>query len=179
MKIRTILFSLLFVVGACMSVSAQSSKVGFTNVEILLNYMPDTKTIEKQLQTYQQKLEERIQIKSKYGQDEMMTYQEGAKANKWSPEQIKEWEVKLQKLSQEVEQAIADAEQKLMAKRNELLGPIQTKIQDAINDVAEENGYAYILNQSIGDGVPSIVYGAKGMDVTPKIAAKLGITLPE
>ena len=177
MKTKLVLFSLLFMMLG--SFTAQAQQVGFTNVEILLNYMPDTKSIEKELQTYQSKLEERIQSKSKYAQDEMMTYQEGAQANKWSPEQAKEWETKLINLQKEVEQSVADAEMKLMNKRAELLGPVQKKIQDAINAVAKEGGYEYILNQSIGEGVPSIVYGAKGMDVTPMIAKKLGITLPE
>ena len=61
-------------------------------------------------------------------------------------------------------------------KKSQLLSPILNKIQAAIDAVAEENGYTYILNQTSGS---NILYGVKQYDVTDKIAAKLGIEISE
>ena len=65
-----------------------------------------------------------------------------------------------------------ESQQKLMAKSEELLQPMQDKVNNAIKMVAQENGYAYILDISQG----SVLYADPTTDVSALVKAKLGIT---
>lgn len=181
MKIlKNSIFALLLLLAVRPTVQAQGVKIGYTTVELLLNYMPETKQVNQQLETFENKLSEKLQIKQRYAQSEYQTYMEKEQSNGWSgPEEKAGMEKKITDLQKEIQKELADAESQMMRKRNELLGPIQEKIQAAIDQVAEEGGYTYILNNAIGNGVPTMLYGAEANDVTEAIAKKLGFTLPK
>lgn len=53
--------------------------------------------------------------------------------------------------------------------------PVYTKVGKAIEDVAKENGYTFILNQQIG-GLDVILYGDEKNDVSDLVLKKLGVT---
>jgi len=174
MKLK-LLFAVLLT-AMCLSASAQT-KVGWTNIELVMTYMPETKLLEKELEAMEAKLGEQLQIKQKYYQQKLLEYMEAKEAGKITPE-IDEIAVKeLTRLQEEIQGGLKSAEDKLIMRRITLLKPLQDKIQAAIDAVAKEGGYTYILNNSVGSGVPSILYGAEGQDVTVAIAKKLGITV--
>ena len=79
-------------------------------------------------------------------------------------------------LESKIKQREANYQYEASMKRNELMQPLLNKLQAAIDAVAEENGYTYILNQTSGT---NILYGVEQFDVTQLIAAKLGITIPK
>ena len=171
-----LILPLLFMAGR---VNAQV-KIGYTTVELILNYMPETKAINQQLEVYEKKLAEKLQIKQKYYQSEAQTYMEKEQSNRWgSPTEKEAKQKELMKLEQEIQGELQAAELDMMKRRNEALGPIQEKMQKAIDEVAKEGGYSYILNNAMGSGIPTMLYGAESADVTEKIAKKLGITIPK
>ncbi len=45
--------------------------------------------------------------------------------------------------------------------------------------VAKEGGYTYVLNQAVGAGIPSILYGKESDNLTEAIAKRLGIAVEE
>jgi outer membrane protein len=151
------------------------TKVGWTNVELIMTYMPQTKAIEKELEGLEKKLGEQLEVKQRYYQQKMLEYMEAKEKGIITPEldavAIKE----LGKLEAEVQNGLKLAQEALMKKRMSMLQPLQTAIQAAIDAVAKEGGYTYILNNSVGAGVPSILYGQESEDITIKIAKKLGI----
>ena len=55
------------------------------------------------------------------------------------------------------------------------LKPVLDKIQKNIDAVAEENGYAYILNSDSGSN-PVLLHGPKDGDISDLILKKMGIT---
>ncbi|MDR0836037.1 MAG: OmpH family outer membrane protein [Tannerella sp.] len=55
-----------------------------------------------------------------------------------------------------------------------LAAPIQDKVQKAINDVATENHYTYVLNYTPEQNILLFV-SPKGIDATPLVKAKLGL----
>ncbi len=65
----------------------------------------------------------------------------------------------------------------MLAKRQELLEPVLEKLQAAIDAVAAEQGYTYILNQSTGSGVSVLLHGPEEADITEALMKKLGIEL--
>lgn len=176
MKHLKYIMALLLLLGFGQAMQAQSVKIGYTNVELILAYMPESQTIEKELATLEKKLSESLEVKQKYFQQKMLDYQE----RKQSGPAMSEAEEKavvadLQKLQGEVQAGVEGAQRKLFEKRMTLLKPMQDKMQKAIDEVASEGGYTYILNQAVGSGIPSILYGSESNDVTEAIAKKLGI----
>jgi outer membrane protein len=172
MKARLYIAALLLLLG--FTAQAQT-KVGYTNVELILTYMPETKLIEKELETMEAKLGEQLQVKQKYYQTKMMEYMEAKEKKLITPEMDAIAVKELGRLEQEVQQGLQAAQEKLLMRRMAMLKPMQDKIQAAIDGVAKEGGYTYILNNTVGSGVPSILFGADGTDVTIAIAKKLGI----
>ena len=151
------------------------TKIGYTNVELILNYMPETEAIEKQMETLEKKLAEALEVKQKYYQQKLQEYMQAEQTGKLTDAQKQAAAQGLQGLEAEIQQQLGAAQQKLFAKRMEMLKPLQDKMQNAIDQVAKEEGYEYILNQAVGQGIPSIIYGDESHDVTMKIANKLGL----
>ena len=153
-------------------------KIGYTNVELVLAYMPESKSVEQTLSTFQQKLQQQLEAKQKYARTKLEEYVEKRDKNLASPEQMGVMENDLQKLDTEITAFASDSEQKMMAKREELLVPILEKLQNAIEAVAKDSGYVYILNQTTSSGVSTILFGPEENDITEPLFKKLGIPMP-
>ncbi len=158
---------------------AQEVKIGYTNIELLLAYMPEAKQVEQQLEAYQKKLGEQLKVKQDYGQERLSEYMERKEADDLLPEEDEKFQEELKQLDAEITKFASDGEQKLLAKREELLAPVLEKLQKAIDDVAKENGYTYVLNQTNSSGVSTILYGPDENDLTELIMKKLGINIPQ
>jgi outer membrane protein len=61
------------------------------------------------------------------------------------------------------------AQQMQQQKNQELLAPIQKKALDAINTVAKENGYAYIISKD------QLLVSPPADDILPLVKKKLGL----
>ena len=153
-------------------------KIGYTNIELILAYMPETKSVESQLATFQKKLSEQLKTKDDYAQAKLQEYMEMSEANRLSPTDKEAREKELMKLDGEIKKLAEESEFDLLTKRQELLGPILEKLQTAIDAVAKDNGYTYVLNQTTSAGVSTILYGPEEDDLTEKIMTKLGIKIP-
>lgn len=155
------------------------TKIGYTNVELILVYMPETQQMEQKLGAMEKKIQEQLQIKQQYYQQKAMEFLEAQESGTVPDAQMQVAQKELAKLQMEVQKGLQMAEQQLMKKRMELLTPIQNKMQIAIDAVATENGYTYILNNAMGSGIPTILHGNASKDCTEQIAAKLGIKTGE
>lgn len=77
----------------------------------------------------------------------------------------------LEKRKAYIEAFEEDSEQKVNAKRQEILAPILKKVQDAVDTVAKENGYHLVFDT--GSGVA--LYALETEDITPLVKKKLGL----
>lgn len=179
MNISKLLIIIVILAGTNFQLKAQGGKIGYTNIELVLAYMPETKNLEQQLTTFQKKLAEQLQVKEKYMQTKYQEYLTKKERNEFSQESEKEAENELTNLDSEVRKLATESEQRILSKRQELLGPILEKLQKAIDETAQENGFEYILNQTTSTGVSTILYGPDNNDITKKLMTKLGIPIPE
>jgi len=169
------IFFLGFLIASTTSASVEAqTKIGYTNVELLMNYMPETKQAEQSLNAYNKKLGDELQLKQNYRMTKFEEYQNLTESNRLTPEGKKKLELEINTLDQEIENALIEAEQKISQKRQELLNPVVIRIQQKINEIAREGGFTYILNQTSGN---NILYGIESMDITSKLATKLGVSL--
>jgi outer membrane protein len=176
MKLKT---NFLFIVALLLAMGSTSAqKIGHANLELLLNYMPETKAMNQTLSTYESSLSKTLSAKQQLGQSKLTEYQSLEKTPQ-NEARLKQLETELTSLDQEIQKESRDAESKLMQKRQELLTPITQKIQDAIDALSKEEGYDYILNTVDSSGVSIILKGPEEHDLTRKLGTRLGIAFPE
>ncbi|MDX1907775.1 MAG: OmpH family outer membrane protein [Bacteroidia bacterium] len=176
MRLKSLLLTLLAVLGIAGSASAQNIKIGFVNVEAILVFMPETQTMNQQLQTYQTKLAQSLEAKQAYLETKLREYEEFA-ATTQDEAQLKPKRDELIKLQQEIQASASDADQKLGARRGELMQPIVDKIQNEIDLIAKEEGWTFIFNTVDGSGVSIVLHAPEENDLTRKLATRLGIKL--
>ncbi len=163
------------------SFSAQAQvKIGYTNLEVVLGSMPEAKTMETALQTFQEKLAAKIKVKDDYVKQKYQEYLDLRERNAFATPALQEAaEKELLRLDEEVQKLAQQADEEIMNKRQSLLEPVLAKLQTAIDAVAVAGNYTYILNQTTSAGVSTILYGPDEADVTKALFAKLGLKYPE
>ena len=167
-KFKTYLI-LCFCIFATVAVSAQ--KFGYINSQELIQQIPQVKEANAELETIQKQYEKQIQDKASGLQTKAQALVRKQEQGEISP---KQYEVESQVLEQErveIAKFQQDIQQKLATKSEELLKPIRDKISTAIDEVAAENGFTYIFDQSLG----VILYADKSTDAGPLVKAKLGL----
>lgn len=151
-----------------------NQKIGWANSVYILSLMPEVKKVEAELSLQQQQLENQIRLKFE-------EYQAKAKALKTlpsgTPDAIrndKEREVAL--LQENIESFKLEAQDSYQRKTNELMEPIYKKIGVAIDAVAKENGYAYIINMQATTSRDILLFSDEKYNVSILILKKLGVT---
>lgn len=148
----------------------QDLKIGYINKQELISSMPEYTTAMKQLEdmnlkyiTEGKKLQEEFQKK----------YQEYAETQDSLDATIKKYkESELMRLQQSIEEFSKSAEENLKKKQQELVAPIVEKMDKAIKQVGDENGFTYIIDNSAG----IISYtSAKSINVLPFAKKALNI----
>ena len=133
--------------GSSNSLNAQS-KYGHLNYNNVLELMPEYKNGNSKLETYGNQLVKQGKDRLAKFQAEVQEYQRKEQAGELTGLQIKQAQERLGK----EEQAILDLEQqmsqKVDKKRAEILEPLLTRVDKAIEDVGRENGYTMIFNTS-------------------------------
>jgi outer membrane protein len=164
---------LLAFVAATFAVKAQNTKVGFADVDYIFTQLPDAKRIDTELKDMQAKLKAQIDGKSQEFSKKLKDYNENASTMIDAVRVNTERE--LQQLQQNLQALQQDAETSLQKKQRDLMEPVYKNVGKAIEDVAKENGFSFILNQQIG-GLDVILYGDEKMDVSDLVLKKLGVT---
>jgi len=164
------LFLVNVILFACMPAISQDLKFGHINSQELLTAMPESDsaqaTIEKLAGEYEQQIEEmRVELNKKY--DNYLTNRDSYTD---LIRQTKEADIT------EMQQRIANfeqvAQQDLQQQQQQLIQPVLEKANNAIKEVAEENGFVYIFDISRGNPV---YFSEKSIDIQPLVRTKLGI----
>lgn len=144
-------------------------KIGHINSNELLSAMPERTQIQKDLETYATDLrttletmrkEYETKIKDFQGKQDVMT------------EVIKNSKIKeITDLEKRITEFQQTAEADLQKKEEELLQPVIDKAKEAINAVAKEGSYTYVLDSSVG----VVLYSIDGDDILPLVKKKLGL----
>lgn len=174
---KRIFLALLLFIAFGSTMQAQEVKIGYTNIELILAYMPEMKSVNQSLDTYQKKLGEQLAAKENYAQGKLQEFLTEKEKGTLTPDREEALQKELLQLDQDIQKAAADAEEKLLAKREQLLVPVLEKLQTNIDQVAKENGYDYILNQTTSSGVSTILFGPEEDDLTEKLMKRLGIQI--
>lgn len=157
-------------------VSAQQ-KIGHINADEIFQLTPEFKVANDQLRTLNdtktkelQGMYEEYQKKQNEANEK---YRNRSAANQDATDaELQVLGQDLQNIEQRIQEVQRVAQEELGQKQQELLAPIQTKVLNAINAVAKEKGYAYILDTSAGN----VIYFDGGEDVSMDVRTRLGIS---
>ncbi len=148
-------------------------KIGFADDEYIISQMPEAKQIETELKSTETMLKNQIQTKAQDFQKKLADY--NANLNTMLDAVRQNTERELQQMQQNLEKLQQDAQTTLQTKQNQLLEPVYKKVGQAIEDVAKENAYTFILRQQIS-GLDVILYGDESNNISDLVLKKLGIT---
>ncbi|NSL89745.1 OmpH family outer membrane protein [Chitinophaga solisilvae] len=157
-------------VAGLFSVNAMAqSKVAHINAQALVGAMPEAKKAETDLQTFAQGLEAEGKTMVDEYTKKMKEFDEKAASMTENMKEIKGREI--QDAQKRIQDYRDQAEQKVQGKQQELLKPIYDKARKAIEDVAKEKGYGYVIDSSAG----LLLVSPAADDLLPAVKAKLGI----
>ena len=174
MKVKVILSAIAMVCAGFVA-QAQEIKIGYTNVEFIMDLMPEMEQIGADIQDYQTQLQTNIQTKGADFQRQVQSYQQAAATMTEDARAAKEQE--LTTLQGEIQKYEQDAQVSYQRKLQELLEPVQTKVINAINAVAAENNYTHIFAETAGQA-PILLYTKEEDKFTELVLSRLGIQLP-
>jgi len=144
-------------------------KLGYINSVELVELMPETKAAQDKMAAKQSEFEN--QLKAMYTEYESKLTDIQQKLPEMSDDMKAVEEKSLLDMQQRIGTKEQGLQQTLSQLQVELLTPIQEKAQNAINDVAKENGYTMIFDVSAG----SLVYAEDSDNILGLVRSKLGI----
>lgn len=160
---------LLIMMTAGIQLSAQ--KFGYVDTQELIQSIPEVKEANSNIETFRNQLQKKGQDMIKSLQAKYASLQQKKERGELSPVQLEQEGQKLQEEEKQVYQFDAESQQKILEKSEALLQPLRERIQKAIDDVAAENGYAYIFDYSSG----VVLFADQAADVSTLVRAKLGM----
>lgn len=164
--IKKVLLAIMIALPMCLS--AQSVKLGIVNTNTIFEAMPERAAAQTQLETASKTYEDEFKKLT----DELdKKYAEFQSLEESTPESIKERRIQdIQDMQNRIQQFRNQASTDLERQQQQLMAPIQEKIESAIKAVGAENNFSMIFQ----DIIPSYV-GADVIDVTPQVRTKLGL----
>jgi len=152
------------------SLSAQSNaKLGHVNSSEILQNIPGRDTLEQKLKDYRKGLEDQINAMMVEYRNKLQNFEQNKESMSQLIRQSKQSE--LRDLEQRIQSFRQTADQDLQNKQQELFNPLIEKVKNAIEKVAEENGYTYVFDVSMG----TLLYYEKGDNIQPMVEKELGI----
>jgi outer membrane protein len=133
---------------------------------LLLSLMPETKTLNADLEKLSKTYESELKAENDKLEAKLKKYE--AEVGSQTDEENQRRSVEVQQDRQNLYQASQIAQQDIAKKRDDQLKPILEKARKAIEDVANEQGFTYVLDAST-------IIVANGTDLLPAVKAKLGI----
>ena len=151
--------------------AANAQKVGHTNAGNLLALMPEAAKADSILIIFKNEKMMKGDSMGKLFEREYKAFVEAYNAGTIPPTQAQKRQEDLQKAQQYLQNYGRSVEEDLGILRRQLLQPLITKLDAAVNAVGKEGGYSAIFDTSNG----SALFAADSDDVTALVKAKLGL----
>jgi len=162
--IKTAALTLLF---AGMFTFANAQKIAHLSLDSVVTLMPETKTAKDAAQAYLKDLEKTVTSMESELQNKYNDYLANEATMSPLVKQTKQEE--LTSLQKRIEDFKMQAQQDYQRKYGELTAPILEKAKKAIEMVAKEGGYKYVLDTSIG----GVLYSEPAEDITTAVKKKM------
>ena len=167
-QFRTLFIALALTIGATAFTNAQS-KVAHIATQELVETMPAYKDAMSQLEKLEKTYDAEIKDMLTEAQNTMQRYQ--SEAETVTEEENAKRVSELQATERRIQEHSQRARQEHQKKENDLIRPVIEKAREAIQKVAREQGFDYVLDSTTGTGVIL----ADGKDLMTDVKAELGM----
>lgn len=151
--------------------SMQAQKFGYVDSQALISELPAVKEANAEIETLKSQMQKKGKNMITALEAKVKDLQGKEAAGQLSRVQIETESANLQAEQQKIADFEQKSQQQIYQKSEELLAPIQQKIQDAIDAVAKDQGYAYVFDASLG----VLLYADPANDITALVRANLGM----
>ena len=149
-------------------------KIGYADWEYIFSQLPEYKQIESEMKTFSTQLENQMKAKYQDYETKLKAYQ-GMPAT--TPDAIKaDKERELQALQQSIQKFQEDAQTSLQTKNQSVMAPVYEKVGKAIEAVAKENGFSFILAPQMANGGDILLYSDEKYNISNMVLKNLGVT---
>ncbi len=154
------------------STSLFAQKFGRINTQEIIMAMPETKTMQTNMEAYAKELQDNIETMNVEFNTKLQDFQKNFNTMNDMAKEMKEKD--LNDLQARIREFQERAQQEYQKKQNELLAPIIEKAKNAIDKISAAGGYLVVFDTSTG----SLAYfdEATLTDIAPEVKKELGIT---
>lgn len=170
---KYVIIAVVALTGFCSVKASAQSKIAHINTQALIEAMPESKKAQTEIETFAGNLEKESKTLIDEYNKKMKAFDDELAKTPTMSETMKEVKAKeIQEAQQRIQQFQQVAQEKIGQKQNELLRPVYDKARKAIEDVAKEKGYNYVLDSSQG----GLLVSPAGDDILAPVKTKLGIS---
>ena len=148
--------------------NAQEVKIAFVNTQEVFMALPEVADMQKKLEDLNAKYKKELETMQGEYQKKYSDFiaQQDSLTENIKVRRMQE----VQDMQQRMDNFVQVAQQDVAKQQQDLLTPIQQKIQDAIKAVGAEKGYTYIIDPQV-----LLYQGSNAIDATQFVKAKLGL----
>lgn len=175
------LFGFLFLLALLLpaeKVQAQDElRIGYVDPQTIMRSMPEMAAIERRLQNFIDRKRQEFTEKEANFRRRVEEYQQ--KMAVISDEAKQKEEERLAELNLELQEFQQNFQQEIQERQFELLEPLLQKIQGAIETVANERNFTFVLNTMTNNGDFIILYASeeaqRNYDITDEVMQRLDL----
>ena len=173
-QIRTFLFIGLIAFISFSAVAQNTQKIGYINTALLMSQMQEVKDAEALLDTLQKQLAAQGQALVDSFQTKYESFVKQNEAGELNPKQIADAEASLGEGQKKIQEFDNQMKFALLQRREQIMPPIYDKINQAIQEVAREQGYTHIFDTSQGS---NLIFVDAESNIINAVKTKLGVPL--
>lgn len=166
---KVMLATLLLMLCTC-TLSAQ--KFALIDMEYILSNIPAYEQANQQLEQASKQFQQTVEAKAQEAEVLYKAYQK-ASASMSAAQRTQKEEAIVQKEREaaELRKQYFGPEGEMVQKQEALITPIQDQIYEAVKQIAQQHGYAAIIDRS---SAQSIIFASPSIDISNEVLAKLG-----
>ena len=166
---RLILSAVLLVVGL---MAVQAQKFVLVDMEYIMKQIPAVTQANQQMEALSKQWQEAVEAKANEAKVLYEAYQKSAATLSAAQKTAQEDAiVAKEKEAAELRKQYFGPEGELMKKRQELMGPVQDAIYNAVKAIATERGYDVVIDRA---SAQSMIFASPRIDISNEVLAKLG-----
>ena len=162
----------LFILGlGCTAASAQTVKIGYVDSRSVSEKLPEVKQAYAQLGEFQKVKENDLRKEAEAFQTQVADYQKQAEGMDATMRSAKERELQAKQEQLQLKESNAQAD--IQKRQQQIFEPIEKRIQEAIHQVANENGYTHVFAKEV------LLHFPPSDDISELVTKKLLASAPK
>lgn len=145
------------------------------NTQEVLNQVPERSQVQKKLQSFIQQKRQELKQQTASFQDSVAEFKQSQSA--MTEQEAAQAEKKLSQMQASMQQFQQSIQQQIQQRRQELLQPLYDRMNNAIENIAEEMNLDFVLNEATSGGENILYYSASDkLNITEEVLQRMNET---